>query len=143
MNKEDVENVVMLSKETGRTEKEIMLETYPHFKYNSLYHFKKKFNIPILTPRKSFSRKRKYNVNDDFFESPSLLNSYWAGFIAADGNLSGNYRKLNIGLAKKDKCILEQFLKDIGAENKIWNVRVPPSPIYHKWADSVRIQITS
>lgn len=31
---------------------------------------------------------KKYRKNHVFFETPNLLNSYWAGFIAADGNIS-------------------------------------------------------
>ena len=28
-----------------------------------------------------------YDYDNYFFESPDLINSYWAGFIAADGNI--------------------------------------------------------
>jgi hypothetical protein len=43
-----------------------------------------------------------YNVNDDFFKRPDLLNSYWAGFIAADGALSSGRNNVRIGINKKD-----------------------------------------
>lgn len=28
---------------------------------------------------------KKYSYNDNYFRTPNLENSYWAGFIAADG----------------------------------------------------------
>ena len=32
-------------------------------------------------------KQRTYNVDDFFFNIPNELNSYYAGFIAADGNI--------------------------------------------------------
>lgn len=55
---------------------------------------------------------RKYTINENFFEIPNLLNSYWAGFIAADGYVSAR-NALGIDLALADIEQLEKFKKDI------------------------------
>jgi hypothetical protein len=49
-----------------------------------------------------------YNKNHDFFTVPNKLNSYWAGFIAADGCITGK-QVLSINLAEKDKEHLEKL----------------------------------
>lgn len=57
---------------------------------------------------------RRLSLGDlDFFCFPNVLNSYWAGFIAADGCITdGN--KIQIALAALDKSHLERFCSDIG-----------------------------
>lgn len=54
----------------------------------------------------------RHNKNENFFSKPSVLNSYWAGFIAADGCITDKTR-LYIGLNLIDICILKRFLKDV------------------------------
>lgn len=49
----------------------------------------------------------------DFFSIPTVLSSYWAGFIAADGCINDGNR-LTIGLSVLDKEHLERFCLDIG-----------------------------
>lgn len=53
-----------------------------------------------LTGRSNLGRK--YSANTEFFSEPNIVNSYWAGFIAADGCVSSTRNRLSIGLAKKD-----------------------------------------
>lgn len=59
--------------------------------------------------------------SNNFFSKPNLLNSYWAGFIAADGGLVkyGNKLKLVIGLSNKDKKHLIDFKNDLKSFAKI------------------------
>lgn len=72
------------------------------------------------------SRKsRKYTVNDNFFSEPTLLNSYWAGFLAADGYIQtpttkNSQNKLSCMLASKDIEHLHKLKKDLSADNPIW-----------------------
>jgi hypothetical protein len=70
-----------------------------------------------------FSRsKRKYSVDDNFFSTPNILNSYWAGFISADGCLhikNDVNKKLSIYLSIKDLNHLERFKRDIKSEISI------------------------
>lgn len=56
--------------------------------------------------------RRKYNLNINYFSKPSIINSYWAGFIAADGNIKKNKNLIRIKLAIKDKQHLENFIKN-------------------------------
>jgi len=45
----------------------------------------------------------RYQKNHNFFKNKNPLNSYWAGFIAADGNVSTRGNTLTIALSAKDK----------------------------------------
>lgn len=73
--------------------------------------------------KSKFSRtKRKYSVNDVFFEVPTILNSYWAGFISADGCISKktlNNQLLTLHISVKDLDHLKKFKQDIGSNNPI------------------------
>lgn len=57
--------------------------------------------------------KLRYKYNEDYFATPNLENSYWAGFIAADGCVyhpGGNKRNiLSIQLQDRDVEHLESF----------------------------------
>ena len=71
-----------------------------------------------------FSQRRNnlFVLNDNFFAIPTLLNSYWAGFLAADGCItSSTYRDsyLSIGLSIKDKEHLELLNTTINSSYKI------------------------
>lgn len=51
--------------------------------------------------------------NDNFFEIPNLINSYWAGFLAADGNIKTNKKEVSLQISDKDfehiKCFSESL----------------------------------
>ena len=90
-----------------------------HFKfpYKLLSYYKRKYGIevnPIGNGKFTYRYERQYNVNDNFFEIPDIINSYWSGFIAADGCIlqGRKQNKLSIGLSSKDKQHLQIF-KDI------------------------------
>lgn len=59
---------------------------------------------------------KKHSHNDDFWTNPNSINSYWAGFAAADGAILKNSRSENytfrIELCAKDSNHLYQFKKD-------------------------------
>ncbi len=64
----------------------------------------------------------KNTHNTLFFREPNLENAYWAGFIAADGNLclkEQKYKMLQIVLHNKDVEILEQFKEQTKSTNNI------------------------
>lgn len=65
----------------------------------------KKYNIPI----KERNIKRKYKINQNFFNSLNKTNMYWLGFIAADGSLSEKEKRLSINLSNKDYDHLVKF----------------------------------
>lgn len=62
-----------------------------------------------LDPYKS----KKYFYNKKYFNKENLRNSYWAGFILADGNISKKDSGVRLALHRKDKHHLELFSKDI------------------------------
>lgn len=57
--------------------------------------------------------KPKYFCNDSFFAIPNPINSYWAGFIAADGSIDKRDSRLAIELGIKDEIILQTFKTQI------------------------------
>ena len=56
---------------------------------------------------------RKYSANTEFFSEPNVINSYWAGLIAADGSVSSTRNRLSIGLGKKDAGQLDLLCLDL------------------------------
>lgn len=59
-----------------------------------------------LKSRKTSIREQ---FNKDFFEKITIENSYWAGFLQADGCISKNKKRLWIGLSDKDSEHLVKF----------------------------------
>lgn len=58
------------------------------------------------------------NFNENYFATPNLTNSYWAGFIAADGCIltpSAGQRIMAIELKAADQPHLDRMQDDIGA----------------------------
>ncbi len=62
---------------------------------------------------------RKFSTNRTFFNEPNPLNSYWAGFIAADGYVRDN--RLKIGLAAKDADHVARFASDVEYTGPLWH----------------------
>ncbi|MCK5016494.1 MAG: hypothetical protein KAS32_05410 [Candidatus Peribacteraceae bacterium] len=85
--------------------------------------FKGKYSYGAIKRKCSFlgikKPVRKYCVKDDFFELPAALNSYWAGFLAADGYVCTRLNRLGVTLAYKDISHLEKFKEDINYEGFI------------------------
>jgi DNA-binding CsgD family transcriptional regulator len=67
--------------------------------------------------------KRVHFYNEDYFKNiDSPTKAYWLGFIFADGCLYSKSNCLSIGLARKDRIILEKFIKCIeGDSSKIFD----------------------
>jgi len=63
--------------------------------------------------------KKKVFFTEDFFETPNLLNCYWAGFIAADGNVKKDKQELSIQISDKDYEHLKSFAESIKFTGKI------------------------
>lgn len=59
-----------------------------------------------------------YKVNSKFFNKPNLNNSYWAGFIAADGNIRRE-TVLRIKLSTRERGHLDIFSKQLAFGGKI------------------------
>lgn len=94
---------------------------YP--RYTNIGRYIKKYSIHIEENDNPTGYKaRKYNVNDNFFNKPNELNSYYAGFIAADGNIcsrKSEQRTLRIGLSSRDFNWIEDFKNNICSDSPI------------------------
>jgi hypothetical protein len=55
------------------------------------------------------SYRRRYDYNREFFKEPNVCNSYWAGFIAADGSVDEDRATVRISLHLKDSLVLTSF----------------------------------
>lgn len=69
------------------------------------------YNVPrtsmslILKQRNIFNKK----INENFFSKDTQESFYLAGFLAADGNVDKNLRRITIGLAEKDLIFLNKI----------------------------------
>lgn len=72
-------------------------------------------------------------VSHDFFSTPDKLNSYWAGFIAADGCVNTGRNRVEIVTHNSDRVHLEQ-LRDLVS---------PENPIEFRKDGCVRLTVTS
>lgn len=120
MTKEKIEEVLNYSVTNNVSEKEAC--KILGINYGSLYAFKKKFGIkPHPMGKAPFTARGKvlYGVNESFFEVPNLLNCYYAGFFAADGNIAKDKRHCTITLSSKDRCWLEVFKQNIEFDGPI------------------------
>lgn len=79
---------------------------------------KTKKTITITDEQKA--KRRKYHVNDDYFEViDTEEKAYWLGFLYADGYLTTGVDKVGIALNSVDREHLCKFKNDICATNPI------------------------
>ncbi len=82
----------------------------------------KELNLDLSHFYKPGEWKRLYHCNEQFFNILNNKNCYWAGFIAADGNISDN--NVKIGLSLKDKQHLEKFKEIVKSNHPIIETEV-------------------
>ena len=119
MTKETLLEILKLSEEKCIPEKDAAFEIVG--KRMCLNHYKRKYGLKTYMPGESKHShgQRKHKVNDDYFGTYTLENCYYAGFIAADGNINKKQNKLTIGLSIKDKDFLVKFLENIESDYKV------------------------
>ena len=61
----------------------------------------------------------RYKVIDDYFSIPNTENSYWAGFIAADGSILELRNAVKLSLSNKDVSTIENFKHHLSYEGPI------------------------
>lgn len=78
------------------------------------------FDVSIETIRHLFiannieySKRQKYNCNHEFFSNHNERSFYWAGFLAADGNIEKNSNRIKLELKSTDKNHILKFKEDI------------------------------
>lgn len=64
-------------------------------------------------------KRKKYSLNDFYFNEKSQQSAYFAGLLAADGCLISKGNSVTLGLKREDRYILEYFLKDIQGNHPI------------------------
>ena len=82
-----------------------------------------------LKSNRKFTRKL-HTLNSDYFAEPGLENSYWAGFIAADGNVDDAKDRVRIKLSESDVAHLEAFRACCGCSTPLRNA--PNGPRNYK-----------
>jgi len=88
-------------------------------------------------------RKRKYTVNDNFFdEIDTEEKAYVLGFLFADGCISKIRNQVYISLHRKDKCILEKIKSVMCSDNPIFDTTGRFSKDY-KITEKCSLNITS
>jgi hypothetical protein len=125
--------------------KQIYKETQSIRKVGEYFNMSHEKARQLLNKHNLCNKLTRYNCNHDFFSLDNQWSFYWAGFIAADGSIDYMRNVLGIGLAQKDKIILETFKQHINAENPIYDYLVKNSLRNPRWNDSVKseIKITS
>jgi hypothetical protein len=78
-----------------------------------------KFNIP-------YEHKIRYVCKDNFFDFDNEKSFYWAGFLAADGNVS-KQNDISIGLCIQDFDHVCKFKKDIESDSPVTSFKVKPA----------------
>ncbi len=85
-------------------------------------------------------RSYLYGKTENFFSVLSPISCYWAGFIAADGNVHKNRNTISIELSQKDRSHLDRFILDTKYEGHARNYS---RMRFEKEFLSSRLEITS
>ena len=133
-----VKEIIQEAIEKNLYEKDICFNK--NINLNTYRYFKTKYNLNSKKGKHQNSRKiRNFTLNDNYFSKVTPENSYWAGFIAADGNISKDNRQLTISLARKDKKHLENFIKDLNSNYKVHDTFSNGCPISSIYISSKKI----
>ena len=103
-------------------EYQILRDNYGKMSHDKLGKLlgRSKHTISIYARRMGFLSKYRhkiYTLNNNFFSIPNKLNCYYSGWLSADGSVRKN--QLRIELNRRDRCLLENFKKDLNATNPI------------------------
>lgn len=67
----------------------------------------------------SNTRRRKYNINDTYFDKETPNMAYILGFLAADGSVSKKSNEIKIGLSAIDKDFLQSIANELNSDRKV------------------------
>lgn len=104
--------ILLLTKNYGTNKK--IFKLFP--KRSKLSIYKKAHKLKIERPFK----KRKYKLNNKFFEKWTKESSYILGWLYSDGNVSKDLRTFSLHLNKKDLDIVEKIRKALSSNQKIF-----------------------
>lgn len=89
---------------------------------NNVRYILKKNGIAIRNHHEAVAIKNinnAYEKNESYFSKQSHNMAWIIGFLAADGTVRSNNNSIKIGLAKKDKEVLEKIKKELQIGNPI------------------------
>jgi hypothetical protein len=98
---------------TGKLSFNKMIQYFPNRTASSLQ--KKSIKLGLV----SGYRDSKYTINNDYWKNLNLINCYYGGFIATDGNLGTNGSLFQINLSSKDVDLLHNFKKEVGFNGRV------------------------
>lgn len=75
---------------------------------------------------------KKIPCNESFFSENNENSFYWAGFLAADGNIY----KGSLSLSQNDRTIISNFIYDIGSEKRT----ISEKPYFNRKEGVVKVQ---
>lgn len=106
-------------------EDSILLEKYNKCSIDSILPNRTKSSIRSRANKLGIcSSRNKYSVNESFFKHPNILNSYYAGLIAADGHIIKNkIGQKSLNITSTDKHILESFVNDVKYNGQIYKLK--------------------
>jgi hypothetical protein len=86
----------------------------------------------IIKNNIEYKKKIKYNSDDLFFDKDNEKSFYWAGFIAADGNISEK-SDFSLTLKISDVSHIEKFKKDVSSDAPITFLPLDILPKLKHW----------
>jgi hypothetical protein len=99
------DQVEYLLKNFNAIDQEELQNKLSDYSWNSIKGKASRLGLPA---KGKLCRKDSAEVNHQFFETPNELNSYWAGFIAADGCITNG--RMQISINKTDEMHLRKFV---------------------------------
>jgi hypothetical protein len=63
----------------------------------------------------------KYTFDRHFFEPPNVQNSYWAGVLAADGDIQDNRVWVSLKVQRTDRVLIERFARATAFSGPIYD----------------------
>lgn len=99
---------ILKLKQLAKTQKYSLKELAKKFNCGSAAVSYVLYKNKIIPQNKGRFKKTKFQ-NDSFFNKLNELSAYWAGFIAADGNLFLKNKLISIGLSLKDISHIKKF----------------------------------
>lgn len=136
----------------GKVPRKQLLDLLPGVTYhdikNRAYKLGLKGNVSLVQSKARTGKGRKYAINFSFFDTIDPLRSYWAGFIAATGDLNEDRSRLAIRLSELDREHLELFKETVGYTGQIFDLPANGKGVQQillqchgvqKWLDYLRI----
>lgn len=78
-----------------------------------------KGDVSFVQKQARVGKGRKYDIDFSFFDIIDSVRCYWAGFIAAIGDLNDDRSRLALRVNKIDLCHLERFREVVGYTGKL------------------------